>query len=324
MPIQHTNLKKSRPAKWAGFAHDIRHAQRQLTLRKKYLAQSPTQLSTSFFGSVLAPKKTILFVPQVPSPGYVVYKLCALAGYKVVSDPERHFDIAFRFHDRTISSPNLRETFAGTNPMINDRCNDISKKRVGTVFHTVFGYPLLVDPFTYRGVALVKSDENSTHDGHMVQCPLPALDRYRQGVVFEKTIDNETPDGLFLDYRVPVFGDSLPLVYMKYRTATNRFSEVAHSKLASPESVFSERELEKIKGFATAMGLDCGELDILRDNADGKIYIVDTNNTPFGPFHGVSLEQQKIVLPILTRHFEKLVDHFLEVGQKEIEAPSTR
>ena len=35
--------------------------------------------------------------------------------------------------------------------------------------------------------------------------------------------------------------------------------------------------------FARALGIDYGELDILRDRDDGRIYIVDVNNTPFGP-----------------------------------------
>jgi hypothetical protein len=31
------------------------------------------------------------------------------------------------------------------------------------------------------------------------------------------------------------------------------------------------------------MGLEFGELDILRDNLSQKIYILDVNNTPSGP-----------------------------------------
>jgi hypothetical protein len=39
------------------------------------------------------------------------------------------------------------------------------------------------------------------------------------------------------------------------------------------------------------MGLDFGELDILRDNDDGRIYIVDVNNTPSGPRRGVHMQE---------------------------------
>jgi hypothetical protein len=31
------------------------------------------------------------------------------------------------------------------------------------------------------------------------------------------------------------------------------------------------------------MGLDYGELDVLRDADDGRLYVVDVNTTPFGP-----------------------------------------
>jgi hypothetical protein len=31
------------------------------------------------------------------------------------------------------------------------------------------------------------------------------------------------------------------------------------------------------------MGLDYGELDAVRDAASGRLYVLDVNNTPFGP-----------------------------------------
>lgn len=31
------------------------------------------------------------------------------------------------------------------------------------------------------------------------------------------------------------------------------------------------------------MGLDYGELDVLRDTEDGKLYVADVNNTPWDP-----------------------------------------
>jgi len=39
------------------------------------------------------------------------------------------------------------------------------------------------------------------------------------------------------------------------------------------------------------MALDYGELDVLRNKNDGKIYIVDVNNTPQGPPANTEKEQ---------------------------------
>ena len=47
--------------------------------------------------------------------------------------------------------------------------------------------------------------------------------------------------------------------------------------------VLSAIELDLVLQFCRAIGLDYGELDIVRDQEDGRIYIVDANNTPFGP-----------------------------------------
>jgi uncharacterized secreted protein with C-terminal beta-propeller domain len=49
------------------------------------------------------------------------------------------------------------------------------------------------------------------------------------------------------------------------------------------EEVFSADELAAIGRFCAEMKLDWGGLDILRDKATNKIYIVDANKTDMGP-----------------------------------------
>ncbi len=293
------------------YARDFRHAHRQMSLRKKFLDQRPSKLYGTFFGTLFAPEKTILFTPQTPSPGYVIYKLCALAGYKIIHDPCRRYDLAFKFHDSTVTSPEFRACIPEEMPVINGSSLDISKQQVGKTLEKVFGYSLLIDPLTYRRTALMKSNGNSTHDGHIVECPLSSARDLSRGTICEKMIDNSTPDGYYLDYRAPVFGKTIPLVYMKYRKPEDRFTTPSRSRTVTPRSVFSSEEIRRIIVFAREMGIDYGELDILRDNADGRLYIVDANNTPFGPHHGFTLKQQQAVLPILARNLKTLVTSFL-------------
>ena len=44
------------------------------------------------------------------------------------------------------------------------------------MFEDVFGYALDVDPTTYTGRIVKKLDENATHDGEVVDGPIPADD----------------------------------------------------------------------------------------------------------------------------------------------------
>ena len=58
------------------------------------------------------------------------------------------------------------------------------------------------------------------------------------------------------------------------------------------------------------MGIDYGELDILRDNNDGRIYIVDANNTPSGPPNGLTDVQECLALHRMVYPFNKLLNKF--------------
>lgn len=54
------------------------------------------------------------------------------------------------------------------------------------------------------------------------------------------------------------------------------------------------------------MGLDWGELDILRNKDDGRAYIVDVNNTPAGPPNHLSKEDKERALQQLATTFARV------------------
>ena len=86
------------------------------------------------------------------------------------------------------------------------------------------------------------------------------------------------------DIRVPVFGHLIPFCYRKRRPIDSRFSnENTSATLCEVDTVLSAAEVQQIFQFCDAMGLDYGELDVLRDRDDGRLYVVDVNNTPWGP-----------------------------------------
>lgn len=51
----------------------------------------------------------------------------------------------------------------------------------------------------------------------------------------------------------------------------------------SPADIFSAAELAQLLDFGARIGLEYGELDVLRDRDSGRIYVVDVNRTPYGP-----------------------------------------
>jgi hypothetical protein len=192
-------------------------------------------------------------------------------------------------------------------PIINATCLDISKANVSRHFSAVFGYSCDVDPFNYYGPCVEKSDENARHDGHIVTAPVL---RRRAGAVYQRVINNVVQAELVEDIRVPVINGIVPLVYLKYRPITIRFDSSRNTivRLCLAEEVLSREEVRNIGKFATSIGLDYGELDVLRDRDDGRIYIVDANNTPTGPSFRLPSAELRRAVNILALAFR---DEFL-------------
>ncbi len=219
----------------------------------------------------------ILLYPTCPPPGvYVISKMCASMGFQVVSANSEDVCLAIAWEDAThvdiAPVPGVRT--------LNASCRDISKEAVARAFERVFGYGFHVDPTTHIGPLVEKSDRNGPHDGRIIHGPAQAV----PGRVYQRIIDNQVEDRFVMDIRTPVIGNAIPFVYLKYRPLYERFSNNNTRAVRRPTSeVFSTDEVSNIVAFARAMGLDYGELDILRDRGDSRIYIVDVNKTPVGP-----------------------------------------
>jgi D-alanine-D-alanine ligase-like ATP-grasp enzyme len=127
--------------------------------------------------------------------------------------------------------------------------------------------------------------------------------------VYQKLVSNEVADGLVEDMRVPVFRDVIPFVYLKYRSVDDRFVDRQHTNkkatIAEVAEMLSEQEIADICRFSQKLGLDYGELDVLRDSSDGRIYIVDANNTPSGPTSVITEDLGKKAVMRLANAFEQ-------------------
>jgi len=90
--------------------------------------------------------------------------------------------------------------------------------------------------------------------------------------------------GIVEDLRTTVVAGKVLAVWRKRRALHERFANVglpAHA--LHPESVLTASEREQAAALACNMGLDMCEMDIIRDRVDGRIYVIDVNQTPYSP-----------------------------------------
>ena len=264
----------------------------RLEYRRAYLAKKFDKNNVS---------RTILFHPDKPDYSQVLYKVCNILGYTITSSIKSDPDLIIAFQDVTRRDhSHILSQIAADNYVVNQGCNDISKMKVEDVFRDVFGYGTFVDPETYSGLCVVKSNDNAMHDGEAVECPTAAT---RSDVVYQRIINNTLEEEV-LDIRVPIIRGEIPFVYLKYRSLRYRFSNMnTRVNMGSVDSFFNANEVTKIKQFAEKLGLDFGELDILRDVDDGNIYIVDVNNTPCGPPNHLGKAESARAVQLLSNTF---------------------
>jgi hypothetical protein len=291
------------------FRHRVRDIRGYLDVRGRYENQPSRWNLIASLLNYIQPPKTILFYPERPAPLTVEYKLCALLGYAITTNPKHEFDVAFKRMNTTIFDPALlRGIPTPREKIINAGSADISKKAVSALFENVFGYALDVDPMQYEGKLVEKSNSNFTHDGRVLQGPLTPAD-IKEDKVYQKLIDNSSVGaGLVTDYRVPIHGRQIPLVYLKHRPVETRFSNVnASAELTAPNIVLSTSERDKLLLLARRMGVDYGEFDVLRDR-DGRIYVVDVNNTPVGPPNGLPIPECRLALERMKISFDEMLE----------------
>jgi hypothetical protein len=238
---------------------------------------------------------------------YVLWKICAELGLRMTQELSRPTPLTVLWKDATFIKASEAARPVIWAPTINAACLDISKMNVSRHFSVVFGYSCDVDPFNYFGPCVEKSNENARHDGRIVRAPV--LKR-RAGAVYQRVINNAVQGDLVEDVRVPILNGLIPFVYMKYRPTAIRFDSSRNSavRLCPTEEALSADEISSIGKFARSIGMDYGELDVLRDRDDGRIYIVDANKTPMGPSYRLPSAELRRAVKMLARVFR---DEFL-------------
>jgi hypothetical protein len=277
---------------------------------------------------------SVCVFPQmvVSDPPYALSRI--LAALDIAPEPYspwKRYDLCVCFEDQTralIDVPGYvrsasrmwvcdEESGTWTNDQmgrfLNARCTDISKRKVAEVFEAVFGYPLDVDPRSYAGKMVRKSNQNAAHDGRVITGPISDADyeRSRGEYVYNVHVNNIDGDAV-RELRLPWFGHVAPMLYHNRRPLSIRFSYKNTVSVLEPITAhLSDREVELIGEFCRLFGLDYGELDCLRDYDSGRLYLIDVNKTPCGPPNGLSEEHWEEAVVTLAVEFARgyILDH---------------
>lgn len=247
-----------------------------------------------------APRATLLTHPAVPSRNQLVTKIALHLGYRIHGAPDGPHDLA----QHTMKTRGVCDLPEAT-PTVNRACTDVSKGHVAAVFERVFGYALAVDPTTHEGRIVEKSESNSAHDGRILDGPLAPGD-VAPGKVYQRFVEATTGTAA-VDFRTALIDGQIPVVIEKHRPEARRFENFQnHFVVHDPASVYSDDEREKLTALARALGLDFGEMDVLRD-ADGRLYVVDVNNRPASPAKELPVSEQRRILATMAAPFREMV-----------------
>lgn len=247
-------------------------------------------------------KKTVAFFPGFPCFGFSLYNLLRVLGCRMTAVMDPAADLLVRWEVVTYRRP-MPDDSQGAQ-IINGKCLDISKERVDEIFTEVFGYSSFVEPTTFDGLCVKKSNINATHDGQVLQCPTNDIEK---GFVYQRLIDNQVDDEFVCDVRVLIIGQDIPCVLFKYRLLSDRFKNIRKAEIRDVNEVFEIDEIDKIKFFCDKIGLDYGELDVLRDNHNKKMYIVDCNTTPYGRSYLSDKDWEKYYLTLSESFYKQFL-----------------
>jgi len=243
----------------------------------------------------------LLTFPELPGSKSIIFKVAGKRKWAMTNNPKKKVDFAIAWQDCTLRDDfPVLHTMSENKTVLNLHCNNILKTYVDEFFYEVFGYRTRIDPQLHSGPAVCKSEWNATHSGSIVYCP---LGKAEEDSIYQIVINNRDENGFFEDIRVPVAGKVIPFVYIKLKSAENRFETKASKVFLKPASEYlSDDEQSKILRFAAIIGLDFGEVDVLRNRDDGRIYIVDVNNTPYGPPANLDEEGKRKAIGLLAEN----------------------
>lgn len=246
-------------------------------------------------------KDKLLFYPDNTKDGAKVFSYCQWLGIENITDPTKDGIIAVFFNhpnpeciypkDETIIELSKKYKVYNLN------CNNTRKSHVAKIHKKVFGYNADIEN-NYRGRVFRKSELQYQRDEEI----LPAIGT-NPDYYYMKYIDTFEKGMGYVHHRVPYFDGEIPIVIkVGKRHPYKRKRSTNKHQIGKPGEFFKQYELRLIKKFCKKIGLDYGELDVLRDIKTKKIFVVDVNDKP-----GFGILGSNQIKGILTEAFNNMI-----------------
>lgn len=219
---------------------------------------------------------TLVFHPMRPQPRAQIVTMLAVLGVRIGVDLRRAGP-AIAWHSGTVLTAADKAALPAWS--INRSCTDISKSRVDDLWARLAGYSISVDPLRTAGPIVVKSETNGHHDGRIVQGPLR---HRRSGVVYQRFIDATVGD-VYMEARPVIIGGRMPVALESRMPRPHWAAHALVTLSRRPAELYSADEIALMLRFASAIGLDYGELDVVRESSTGRLFVLDANRTPTRP-----------------------------------------
>jgi len=233
----------------------------------------------------------ILFYPDKVVDYARIRVIFKLLGWQIIEDTKEKFDNVIYWNTKVINKPDFTIRKLANSylidyyPVINLKCNDVSKSHITEVYERVFGNILHINPEKYSGPAVRKKNiAQGDKSGKIINCPA----KKEEGYHYQKLLQN-VRGGLIREYRAFIV-NGIRSLNVKYKKIENRFkTEVEKNEYFEIKDILSDRQISDINRFCNLMGIDYGELDMLWDR--GALYIIDANNIPgIGHFEYMNLD----------------------------------
>jgi hypothetical protein len=89
---------------------------------------------------------------------------------------------------------------------------------------------------------------------------------------------------IYLQSRPVIMRGQIPLMY-EVNFPPRHWHADARMFPARVSDMYSAAEVEMVLAFAAAIGLEYGEIDVLRESATGRLFVIDANPCPVRPHH---------------------------------------
>jgi len=215
------------------------------------------------------------------------YFMLRKAGADFVNKFDRNADIGWFWDSQIKLDKKTDKMFDFTKQMrfLNFFLKDTSKDFVAKSMEEHFGYTFKINPNTFNGYCIAKHNGNGTKSCFFLKCPINA-DEVFHDHCYQKIINysSKSDSSTLYELRIPIFKNIIPFAFFKKRNKGLRFtSKNKLMEIVPATAHLSEQECQDIIMYCKKIGLEYGEIDILRSDEDGKIYIIDVNNTPWWP-----------------------------------------